>query len=122
MWKSSNFLQGKSSSIEAEAYWGLVLCRYGIEYVNDPATGKKVPTCHRQGNPGEEYSVALFDQGVVHVLAVQDLLRGIDKFFPKQQIEDTTLTSERLTDVSAFMRRGKLHLEIVRFPFSSVSL
>ena len=32
---------------EAEAYWGLVLCQYGIEYVTDPATGKKVPTCHR---------------------------------------------------------------------------
>ena len=32
---------------EAEAYWGLVLCRYGIEYVEDPATGKKIPTCHR---------------------------------------------------------------------------
>ena len=25
---------------EAEAYWGLVLCKYGIEYVDDPATGK----------------------------------------------------------------------------------
>ena len=34
-------------SEEAEAYWGLVLCKYGIEYVDDPATGKKVPTCHR---------------------------------------------------------------------------
>lgn len=32
---------------DAESYWGLVLCRYGIEYVEDPATGKKVPTCHR---------------------------------------------------------------------------
>ena len=32
---------------EAEAYWGLVLCRYGIEYVDDPGTGKKIPTCHR---------------------------------------------------------------------------
>lgn len=32
---------------EAEAYWGLVLCKYGIEYVDDPATGKKLPTCHR---------------------------------------------------------------------------
>lgn len=32
---------------EAEAYWGLVLCEYGIEYVDDPKTGKKVPTCHR---------------------------------------------------------------------------
>ncbi|MCR5296147.1 MAG: DUF6273 domain-containing protein [Clostridiales bacterium] len=32
---------------EAEAYWGLCLCKYGIEYVDDPLTGKKIPTCHR---------------------------------------------------------------------------
>ena len=32
---------------DSEAYWGLVLCKYGIEYVTDPATGKKLPTCHR---------------------------------------------------------------------------
>ena len=34
-------------SDEAEAYWGLVLCKYGIEYVDDPKTGNKIPTCHR---------------------------------------------------------------------------
>ena len=32
---------------EAEAYWGMLLCKFGIEYVDDPATGKKIPTCHR---------------------------------------------------------------------------
>ena len=32
---------------EAEAHWGLVLCNYGIEYVDDPKTGDKIPTCHR---------------------------------------------------------------------------
>ena len=32
---------------EAEAYWGLVLCRYGIEYVNDPVKHIQIPTCHR---------------------------------------------------------------------------
>ncbi len=32
---------------EAEAYWGLVLCNYGIEYVDDPTTAEKIPTCHR---------------------------------------------------------------------------
>ena len=32
---------------EAEAYWGLVLCKYGVEYVDDPRTAKKIPTCHR---------------------------------------------------------------------------
>lgn len=37
----------RSSPEEAEAYWGLCLCAYGIEYVDDPATGSKIPTCHR---------------------------------------------------------------------------
>lgn len=32
---------------EAEAYWGLVLCKFGIEYVDDPSSGRKIPTCHR---------------------------------------------------------------------------
>ncbi|MBQ7916854.1 MAG: toll/interleukin-1 receptor domain-containing protein [Firmicutes bacterium] len=32
---------------DAEAHWGACLCRYGIEYVEDPRTGKRVPTCHR---------------------------------------------------------------------------
>lgn len=32
---------------DAEAYWSIVLCRYGIEYVDDPATHKKVPTVNR---------------------------------------------------------------------------
>ena len=27
---------------DAEAYWSLVLCRYGIEYVEDPTTHKRV--------------------------------------------------------------------------------
>ena len=34
-------------SADAEAYWSLVLCRYGIEYVEDPATKKRVPTVNR---------------------------------------------------------------------------
>ena len=37
---------------EAEAYWGLLLCKYGIEYVDDPATAKKIPTCHRSSFAG----------------------------------------------------------------------
>ena len=32
---------------QAEAYWGLILCKYGIEYVEDPETLKRIPTCHR---------------------------------------------------------------------------
>ena len=32
---------------DAEAHWGAVISRFGIEYVEDPATGKRIPTCHR---------------------------------------------------------------------------
>ena len=34
-------------STDAEAYWSLVLCRYGIEYVEDPETRKRIPTVNR---------------------------------------------------------------------------
>ena len=32
---------------EAEAYWGMLLSEYGVEYVEDPVTKKRIPTCHR---------------------------------------------------------------------------
>ena len=32
---------------EAEAYWGMILSEYGVEYVEDPNSGKRIPTCHR---------------------------------------------------------------------------
>ena len=48
---------------ETEAYWGAVLCKYGIEYVDDPATGKKIPTCHRASfervSKDENYELAM---------------------------------------------------------------
>lgn len=37
----------EEDSENAEAYWGLVLSKYGIEYVEDPKTHKRIPTCHR---------------------------------------------------------------------------
>ena len=32
---------------DAEAYWGVVLSRFGIEYVEDPVSHERIPTCHR---------------------------------------------------------------------------
>lgn len=32
---------------DAEAYWSILLCKYGVEYVEDPATHKRVPTINR---------------------------------------------------------------------------
>ena len=37
----------QQNGAEAEAHWGIVLCKYGIEYVEDPKTSKRIPTCHR---------------------------------------------------------------------------
>ena len=31
---------------EHEALWGLALCRYGVEYIEDPKTQMLMPTCH----------------------------------------------------------------------------
>lgn len=54
---------------EAEAYWGLVLCKYGIEYVDDPATGKKIPTCHRSS-----YDSVLDDNNFEQALENSDIV------------------------------------------------
>lgn len=32
---------------DCEAHWGIVLCKYGIEYVEDTETLSRIPTCHR---------------------------------------------------------------------------
>lgn len=32
---------------QAEAHWGVVLCKYGVEYVEDPLMDERIPTCHR---------------------------------------------------------------------------
>ena len=48
---------------EAEAHWGIILCKYGIEYVEDPKTYNRVPTCHRTSFDAiladEDYKAAL---------------------------------------------------------------
>lgn len=50
-------------SNDAEAYWSIVLCRYGIEYVEDPATKERKPTINRmQAQPilqDTDYQMAL---------------------------------------------------------------
>ena len=52
---------------DAEAYWGIVLCRYGIEYVQDPASGKRVPTINRM-----QYTSILADEDYKSALQYAD--------------------------------------------------
>ncbi len=48
---------------DAECYWSLLLCKYGVEYVKDPKTGEYIPTCNRTQNTSilsdENYKQAL---------------------------------------------------------------
>ena len=37
----------KEDNKDADAHWGLVLSKFGIEYITDPKTQERVPTCHR---------------------------------------------------------------------------
>ena len=32
---------------DSDTYWNILMCRYGVTYVKDPATGKYIPTCNR---------------------------------------------------------------------------
>ena len=52
---------------DAESYWSLVLCRYGIEYVEDPKTRKRVPTVNRA-----QYSSIFVDEDYKSALHYAD--------------------------------------------------
>lgn len=68
------------SSTEAEAYWGLILCKYGIEYVEDPATFQRIPTCHRAS-----YDVVTADDDYKLAIQYADVIqRGIYEEQAKQ--------------------------------------
>lgn len=70
----------------AEAYWGVVLSKFGIEYVEDPSTHKRIPTCHRVQsisvlkdldyqkaleNATDEYSRSLYEQEAAVIAQIQ---------------------------------------------------
>ena len=52
---------------DAEAYWSIVLCRYGIEYVEDPASRKRIPTVNRA-----QFTSILADEDYKSALANAD--------------------------------------------------
>lgn len=67
---------------DSEAYWGIVLCRYGIEYVDDPVTHKKIPTVNRaQYTPvpaDEDYKAAMWYADAVQAEIYEQEARVID--------------------------------------------
>ncbi|MBQ9389494.1 MAG: TIR domain-containing protein, partial [Synergistaceae bacterium] len=68
---------------DAETYWSLVLCRYGVEYVEDPSTHTRVPTVNRtQAIPvtsDADYKMALKYADVSQYAVYEAEARAIDK-------------------------------------------
>ena len=67
---------------EAEAHWGIVLCKYGIEYVEDPKTFKRIPTCHRTSyeaiTANADYLAAIENADQVQRSVYEEEARAID--------------------------------------------
>ncbi len=68
---------------DAEAYWSIVLCRYGIEYVEDPATHRRVPTVNRAQFTSifddEDYKSALKNADALQRAIYEDEARTINE-------------------------------------------
>lgn len=81
---------------DAEAYWSLVLCRYGIEYVEDPTSHKRIPTVNRAQFTSiymdEDYKSALqYADGYQKTIyeeeakAIDDIQKGILEISSKEE-------------------------------------
>ena len=68
---------------DAEAYWSIVLCRYGIEYVEEPATHRRVPTVNRAQFTSifddEDYKSALKNADALQRSIYEDEARTINE-------------------------------------------
>lgn len=84
---------------DAEAYWSLVLCKYGIEYIEDPSTHRRVPTVNRAQYTSifadEDYKSAIrfadaYQKSIYESEAkeIDDIQRGILEISQKEELFD----------------------------------
>lgn len=68
---------------DAESYWSIVLCKYGIEYVEDPVTHKRVPTVNRAQFTSviadEDYKKALEYADIEQKIIYEEEAKTIDE-------------------------------------------
>ena len=77
---------------EAEAYWGLILCKYGIEYVEDPKTLSRIPTCHRAS-----FSSVVADEDYKSALSYADILQ---KTIYESEAKEIDRLQKEIIDIS----------------------
>jgi len=95
---------------DAEAHWGVVLSRYGIEYVEDPVTHHRVPTCHRVQSESilkdadyletlqhapDEYTKSLYEEEAKKISEIQKGILAISK---KEKPYDVFICYKETTD------------------------
>ena len=94
---------------EAEGYWGNLLCKYGIEYVDDPVDGSKVPTCHRSSFESfmddEDFEMVMENADVVaraiyreQAKQIEEIRKGIVEVSAKEQPYDIFICYKETDD------------------------
>ena len=78
----------------SEAHWGVVLSRYGIEYVKDPSTLQMIPTCHRVQSESilndaeylaalefapDEFTQSLYEEEANRISEIQNCILAISR-------------------------------------------
>ena len=127
---------------DAEAHWGAVLSRYGIEYVEDPATHQPVPTCHRVQRDSilgdadylaaleqapDGYTKSLYEAEAAQIAAIQ---KGILAISANEQPYDVFICYKETTEGGARTKDSALAQDIyyqlkkegIRTFFARVSL
>ena len=77
---------------DPDLYWSLVLCRYGIEYVNDPVTRRWIATCHRM-----QYRSISDDPDYQKAVNKADPLR---RMYYEQEAEYIAQIQKRILEIS----------------------
>ena len=75
-----------------DAYWGLVISRFGIEYVEDPVSHERIPTCHRA-----QYESILADRDYLNVLEYSS---GIDRDIYEKEAARIAEIQKRILAIS----------------------
>ena len=76
-----------------EAYWGLILCKFGVEYVEDPKTETRIPTCHRTS-----YESIIADEN--YKLALKYALDDDQKALYRQEAEEIDKIQKGILEVA----------------------
>ena len=106
---------------DAEIYWDLVLCKYGVTYAKDPKTGEYIPTCNRtitesvlknenylkaiELSPGEKISLYKKDAEII-----DNIQKGILELSRKEKPFDIFI-SYKETDADGYRTKDSIEAQ-----------